>query len=245
MPGCAPGGAPSFLASPRKEGKRRRPHCLRPQRCALGATCGARVQRGLAQTRCAQTVAIPNPLAAALLGAYRGVGQPTSIRAIASLGPTSRAQAPRAGRSAVRVERSDDPCGCWDVRLFGYPPPVAAPAAGRLRGGTRVEARVLRELTRRGCPNGALQRAVSFAAHPATAPTQVCPFAPRRGRRLGIAFLLGTFLWRSKEKYLACRGDNPAPALGTGMRPNQPTSPSFDRLSPNGLGNCMRELSIK
>ena len=150
-----------------------------------------------------------------------------------------------ASRCADRVERSDDPCGCWDVRLFGCPPPVAAPAAGRLRGGTRVGARVLRELTRRGCPNGALQRAVSFAAHPATAPTQVCPFAPRRGRRLGIAFLLGTFLWRSKEKYLACRGDNPAPALGTGMRPNQPTSPSFDRLSPNGLGNCMRELSIK
>ena len=169
-----------------------------------------------------------------------GQGHPnsrTSIRAIALLGLVLRAQAPGAGRSAGWVERSDDPCGC--------PAPVAAPAAGRLRGGTCVGARVLRELTRRGCPNGALQRAVSFAAHPATAPTQVCPFAKRRGRRLGIAFLLGTFLWRSKEKYLACRGDNPAPALGTGMRPNQPTSPSFDRLNPNGLGNCMRELSIK
>jgi hypothetical protein len=40
-PGCAPGGAPSFLASPRKEGKRRRPHCLRPS-AALRAACGAR-----------------------------------------------------------------------------------------------------------------------------------------------------------------------------------------------------------
>ncbi len=166
--------------------------------------------------------------------------QPTSIRAIAALGPAcaARGACAREVGSSVATTRVA-------VRLLGCPPPVAAPAAGRLRGGTRVGARVLRELTRRGCPNGALQRAVSFAAHPATAPTQVCPFAPRRGRRLGIAFLLGTFLWRSKEKYLACRGDNPAPALGTGMRPNQPTSPSFDRLSPNGLGNCMRELSIK
>ena len=27
------------------------------------------------------------------------------------------------------------------------------------------------------------------------------------GRRIRLAFLLGTFLWRSKEKYLACRGE--------------------------------------
>ena len=45
-PGCAPGGAPSFLVSPRKEGKRRRPYCLRPLRCATGQPgvlgCGVR-----------------------------------------------------------------------------------------------------------------------------------------------------------------------------------------------------------
>jgi hypothetical protein len=107
-------GALVLKHSSPKRRQKRRPHCLRP--CAsLRATCGARVQRGLAQTRCAQTVASPDPLAAALLGAYRGDGaaeQPTSLRAIAALGPTSRVQAPRAGRSADRVERSDDPCGC-------------------------------------------------------------------------------------------------------------------------------------
>jgi hypothetical protein len=144
---------------------------LRSGQPAVLASSGVSLK--LASFHCAQTVAIPDPLTAALLGAYRGDGT---------------AEQPNI-HSGHRVARP------------------------RLEG--------------------------------ATDPTQVCPFAKRRGRRLGIAFLLGTFLWRSKEKYLACRGDNPAPALGTGMRPNQPTSPSFDRLNPNGLGNCMRELSIK
>jgi hypothetical protein len=30
---------------------------------------------------------------------------------------------------------------------------------------------------------------------------------PRSGQASGIAFLLGTFLWRSKEKYLALQGE--------------------------------------
>ena len=138
-----------------------------------GATCGARVQRGLAQTRFAQTIASPDPLAAALLGAYRGDGEQTSTRAVAALGPTSRAQAPRAGRSCCRAERSDGPSGCLDVRL-------STPCWLRLRRGgcgvsVRVEARMPRELTRRGCPSGARQRKASSTAHPATAPTQVAP----------------------------------------------------------------------
>jgi len=104
-----------------------------------------------------------------------------------------------------------------DVRLFGcsaVPPLLAAPAAGRLWGGTRVAARVLRELTRRSCLNGARQRAVSSAAHPATDMPQVCPFASRRGRRLGVAFSLVTFFWRSKRKLLARRAT-------PGLRPQQ------------------------
>ena len=89
-PGCRPGGRGTFLCvAKEKYPKERRPHCLRP--CAsLRATCGARVQRGLARTRCAQTIASPDPLAAALLGAYRGDGEPniqTATRAIAALGP--------------------------------------------------------------------------------------------------------------------------------------------------------------
>ena len=151
---------------------------------------------------------------------------------------------PHASTSSARtasVERSDDPYGCL------WPHPLrAAPAPGRLRGGSRAGARLLRDLTRRGCPSGARKRKASSAAHPATATAQVCPFAARRGRRLGVAFLLGTFLWRSKEKYLARRGDIPAPGLNSGTRwplSNQASTGSartgrgetgFDRLSLNG-----------
>ena len=160
----------------------------------------------------------------------------TSTRAIASL----RCARPRlAGASATRcesgAERSDGPGGCLAVRLSH--PLLAAPAAGRLRGGTGVEAPVLRGLTRRGCPNGARQRAVSSAAHPATAPPQVCPVAQRRGRRLGVAFSLVTFSWRDKRKLPRRRARSPAPALGKGT-PHRSASersrPGFDKLSPNG-----------
>ncbi len=45
--------------------------------------------------------------------------------------------------------------------------------------------------------------------------TAGCPVAQRRGPRLRVAFLLGTFLWRSKEKCLARRGETrPLPSMG-------------------------------
>jgi len=100
-----------------------------------------------------------------------------------------------------QAERSDGPCG--------LPPLVAAPAAGWLRGGMRVGARMLRELTRRGCSSAARQRVASFTAHPASAPPQVCPGAKRRGRRLGVAFFCLLFLAR-QEKKVPRRGHIPA-----------------------------------
>ena len=69
-------------------------------------------------------------------------------------------------------------------------------------------------------------------AHPATAPTQVCPVAKRRGRRLGVAFFCLLFL-RRQEKKVRRRAHIPAPALKPGMRPNQRTSPGFDKLNPS------------
>ncbi len=76
-------------------------------------------------------------------------------------------------------------------------PLLAAPAAGRLRGGMRVGARMLRCLTRRICPNEARQRVVSYAAHPASAPTQVCPAGVADCR---VALSLLTFFRRSERK---------------------------------------------
>ena len=121
--------------------------------------------------------------------------------------------------------------GCW---MFGCPPLLAAPAAGRLRGGMGVGAPMLRELTRRGCLSGARQRRASSTAHPATASPQVCPFAPRRGRRLGVAFSLVTFFWRSKRKLLARRA---TPGSRTSHGHAVATAKtSFAKLNPNGWG---------
>ena len=77
----------------------------------------------------------------------------TSIRAIALLGPISRAQAPRAAQAGPSEAKAR--AAVWMFGCLVVHPLLAAPAAGRLRGGTRVGARVLRELTRRGCPSGA------------------------------------------------------------------------------------------
>src|SRR3989344_3523967 len=49
------------------------------------------------------------------------------------------------------------------------------------------------------------RRKASSTAHPTTAPTQVCPFATRRGRRQGGALSLVTFFRRRERKLLACR----------------------------------------
>ncbi len=134
-----------FRVAERKSPKKGRPRCLRP--CAsLQATCGARAwgalrnslracgtplkqpQRVSPRSVCPSAHATPRP---ALLGAYRGDGERTSIRAFASLGPSSWAQAPRAGRGRCRVERSDDPCGC---SVVWPPPPSGCACAGAVAG---------------------------------------------------------------------------------------------------------------
>ena len=60
MPGCAPGRAPSFLVTPRKEGKRRRPCCLRPS-ASLRATCGARSRGAPWNSLCACSAPLRQP----------------------------------------------------------------------------------------------------------------------------------------------------------------------------------------
>ena len=202
-----------FFASPKKRSKRSRSgvHSLRAAklrehkgdptgrvpcaslrgnlRCSrLGRCCGTRFVHCVlfAQTTAASQstkhghAALPMPApAAALLGTARG--DPKTRPAIAALGHALPCGA----------ERSDGPCetpcGC---------------ACGAALAGWRVHRRMhaLRALTRRGCLNGARQRAVSSAAHPESTVTQVCPAATRRGRRLGVAFSLPSFLWRSKRK---------------------------------------------
>ena len=199
-----------FRVAERKSPKKGRPRCLRPLRFATGQPV-VLVRGARCGTRCAPAALRSNsrsesvheacvlrhtpPHALRSSAHTEGSGSPTAARAIASLGPLLWAQAPCAGRSLFGVERSDDPNGFLGVHSL-----LAAPAAGRLWGGMGARAPMLRDLTRRGCPSGARQRKASSAAHPATATAQVCPFAPRRGRRLRVAFSLLTFFWRSKRK---------------------------------------------
>ena len=224
----SPGRRGTFLCfAKEKYPKERRPRCLRPLRFATGQPAvlagGVRCGTRCALARSAQTAAAsqstkrvcpaahapPRPLRSS--AHPEGQGEPNIHTGLCFARPSLRS----AWRLRPRdeAERSNGPNGCWLFGCSAVPPLLAAPAAGRLRGGMGVEAPMLRELTRRSCLNGARQREVSSAAHPATDTPQVCPFAQRRGRRLGVAFLLGTFIWRSKEKYLARRGDSrPPPA---------------------------------
>ena len=199
-----------FRVAERKSPKKGRPYCARPF-AALRAACDARTggapQNSLRATRSVQTTAAsqctkcvcpsahartPCP---ALLGTRRREPRVrTSTRAIASL----RCARPHlAGASASRcaawAERSNGPNGCPAVRLFGCSavhPLLAAPAAGRLRGGTRVGARVLRALTRRGCPSGA--RSAKRVPRRTPQPPRR-RFAPERSA--GVADWGSPFLW--------------------------------------------------
>ena len=193
---------PFFRVAERKEPKKGRPHCLRPLRCAPGqpAVLGfGGVSLELAPFHFAHTHASPDPPNPALLGASRG-----AKGAEHPIGPSlrsahSRGRKRHALRGPSRAKRWPEWLfGCLDVRL-------STPCWLRLRRGgcgvsVGVEAPMLRALTRRGCPSGARQRKASSTAHHATDTPRVCPVAKRRGRRLGVAFLLLTFLWRSKEK---------------------------------------------
>ena len=217
----------SNLLSRKKVTKERPPYCPCPF-AALRATCDARAGRGLAELALrAQTDASPDPPAAALLGT--ATRAQTSIRAIAALGPIKDIR--------VAVDRSCISRGRAQQRPVWFPALVDAPAAGCLRGGMRAPAHMLRELTRRVCPNGAPQARSELCGEPRKRPA---PGLPRRGRRLRGAFLLGTFLWRSKEKYLARRGETRPPSSAQAQaqqqqQQQQPTANSPGHHRPPNL----------
>ena len=147
----------------------------------------------------------------------------TATRAIASLGPLLWVQAPCAGRSACWVERSDDPNGCLAVH-----PLLAAPAAGRLRGGTRVGARVLRELTRCGCPNGAATQRSEFRSAPRNRTDAGLPRSAAQGSQTGGRLSFGYFSLAKQRKVPRPPGRTP------GSRPRQRHTAPSAHQAPNG-----------
>ena len=227
-----------FRVAERKSPKKGRPYTLRPF-ASLRATCGARVQRGLARTR-STALRSDNrePLSAGrcaprrILKGTRGADIHTGhcFAALRSAQPAQReALAPR------EAERSNGPYGCSAVRLFGSPTPCWL----RLRRGgcgvsTRVGARVPRDLTRRGCSNGAAQQRSEFCGAPRNRPDAGCPFAQRRGRRLGVALSLVTFFRRRERKLLARRA---TPGLRPETRHASKTSaPRLRQAQPERIG---------
>ena len=196
-----------FRLAERKLPKKGRPYCARPF-AALRATCDARTggapQNSLRATRSVQTTAAsqctkcvcpsahartPRP---ALLGTRRREpqnGHPHGpLLRCAALGPVSRAHAPRAAQARPSAAMARMDVGYSAVRM-------SHPCWLRLRRGgcgvgMGVEAPMLRELTRRGCPSGA--RSAKRVPRRIPQPTRR-RFAPSHSE--GVADWGSPFLW--------------------------------------------------
>ena len=138
-------------------------------------------------------------------------------------------------RSARRLrprdgaERSKGPCGCLAVRLLDVRLPnplLAAPAAGRLWGGTRVGARVLRELNRRGCPSGAAQQQSEFHGAPRNRPAAGLPRSAAQGSQTGGRLFFAYFLLAKQKKVSRLPGRQP----GSRPQPEHAFQTSTPRL---------------
>ena len=171
-----------------------------------GATCDAHAGRGPRETRFAQTAR--GPFSARRCASRhgqkgtRGSDSPTGHRCARPRGAQAlcAAQCP--------AERSDGPCR--------FPTPLlAAPAAGRLRGGMRVGARMLRCLARRGCSSSAPQAQSEFHGAPRKRPAAGLPRSAAQGSQTEGRLLFGDFLLATKRKLLRRRAHTPASALRT------------------------------
>ena len=253
-PGCAPGGAPSFLVSPRKVGKRRRPYCLRPLRCATGQPgvlgCGVRrvthcapaalrsdkrgesVHEACARGRACHPASTP-PQAQPARG-----GERTASRAIAALGLACQreALAPAKTRPSAAMAR---------VVVGRQPPLLVAPAARR---GWRIRARDCLSAagasssetppapSTAGC--GLLGSDTHFTAVRSTAPSGRAEGSVNWGsdpnnpsQTAGSPFFWVRFFGEAKKS------TSPAGAR-PGLRPQQGNTPrsaqGFDKLNPTG-----------
>jgi len=187
---------PFFRVAEIKEPKKGRPHCLRPRRCAPGqpAVLGfggvSLNSRRCASLRHTRALIRQTLRSSAHPQGHRGTEHPH--------GPSLRS-APNRGRKRHAL-RCLGRAKQWPVGLLGCSavPPPAGCACGEAVAGWHA-----RRSARASCSDSPwmserrAQRKASSTAHPATAPPQVCPFAQRRGRRLGVAFSLVTFFWRS------------------------------------------------
>ena len=235
-----------FRLAERKSPKKGRPYCARPF-AALRATCDARTggtpQNSLRATRSVQTTAAsqctkcvcpsahmpPRPLRSS---AHPEGQREQNIHTGLCFARPSLRSAWRL-RPRDRAERSNGPNGCWLFGCSAVHPLLAAPAAGRLRGGTRVGARVLRALTRRGCLNEAATQRSEFHGAPRNRPAAGLPLRTAKGSQTGGRLSFGYFSLAKQRKVPRPPGRLPASALNPSML-LKPARPCFDQLNPNG-----------
>ncbi len=206
--------------------------CHRRTRCAPAAlrsnNCGESVHevRMSFGTR-------THPLPCASRHAQKGT-QRTSIRAIALLGPVCAARGACAREMGPSEAMARGAVRLLAVRLSN--PLLAAPAAGLLRGGTRVGARVLRELTRRGCPSGAAQQQSEFHGAPRNRHDAGLPLRTAKGSQTGGRLSFAYFSLAKQRKVSRPPGRQP------GSRPQhkhalQTSTPRLQQAQPERLGS--------
>jgi hypothetical protein len=210
---------PFFRVAERKEPKKGRPHCLRPLRFATGqpAVLGfGGVSLELAALRQSRAL---------IRQTLRSSAHPEGQREQNSHTGHRCARPQLVGASATRcanwAEQSDGPNGC----------PAPHPCWLRLRRGgcgvsTRVAARVLRELTRRSCLNGAPQARSEFCGAPRNRHAAGLPLRTAKGWQTGGRLSFGYFSLAKQRKVPRPPGRLPASALNPDMRPNQHTPPN-------------------
>jgi hypothetical protein len=155
-------------------------------------------------------------------------GDPTGcVPALRSAAP-SRAQAPRAAKA--RPSKATARVAVWLSH-----PLLAAPAAGRLRGGTGALARVLRDLTRRGCPSGAAQRQSEFHGAPRNRPAAGLPLRNAKGSQTGGRLFFAYFLLAKQKKVSRPPGRQPGSHPPTRHTAKSATKPRFRQAQPERL----------
>ena len=171
-PGFRPGRATFFSCLAKKRRQKKATPLAVSLRFATGNLRCSRAGRccGTRCVRCAQTTAASQ----STMHGHTALPMPAPAPALL-------------GMARGASQHHTGPCGC---------------ACGAALAGWRVHRRMhaLRALTRGGCLSAVNEvNAASSTAHPASAATQVCPVAKRKGRRLGVAFLWFLSLARQRK----------------------------------------------
>ena len=178
LAGGCPAASNFLLLRQKKVTKEKATRSLGPY-ASLRATCGARLRRGLAQTRFAQTSAIPDPPTSALLGPAR-TGQ-------AGAGTEDRKQKHQEDKYKQGLAKAS-PC-FFRYSVFGFPLPAPTPCGC-------AEERRARRIRAKTCLS---RRRVVF--DPGWTEHRRLPVAKRRDAATRVAFSFAYFSFgEAKEK---------------------------------------------